>query len=114
MDFYNVLVCKFIDLEDHVYVKRLIVDNYVQHICTVDFENRIATDIMSGEEFYILAKNNENRILSSEKSKIEMNTNYGVELKPLNYSKLGTKEQIKLSLLYLKLKLSKQQKIKKK
>lgn len=102
MDIYNVTVCKFSSVEPHGNIHRLITEQYDNYYCVVDFENSIATNIFTGEQFYILKKNNKNRILGSEKDKIVLNQNYGITVNKINLKTLPIREQIKLALGYLK------------
>lgn len=103
MEVYNVVVCKFTSVENHTYEERLIVDEYIKHLCIVDFENNIATDIKTGDSFYILKRDNQNRILATEQ--VEINSSeYGVKVEPFYLRGLSKKEQLKLRLDYLKIK----------
>lgn len=110
MDIYNVTVCKFTAIEQHDCVQRLITDEYIKCQCLIDFENSIATNIFTGEQFYILKKDSRNRILCSEKDKIVLNKNYGVGVSKIKLKTLSKKEQIKLTLEYLKFSIPKSKK----
>ena len=99
---YEVTVCRFISAEAHGYVQRLITDEYITWKCLIDFEHSIATNLFTGEQVYILKRNDKNKILSSEKDKIVMGVNYGVSMSRLNFKTLSTKEQVKIKLAYLK------------
>ena len=47
MDIYKVLVCRFTGSENYCYVERLIVENYYDHYCEIDFTSNVATDIFA-------------------------------------------------------------------
>lgn len=100
MDLYNVVTCKFIEVENHVYVERLIVDEYVNHICVIDSEGMIATDIRTGDSFYILKKDKKGRIKYEESSKIRFNEDYGTSVSKLNMKLLSKRDQLKVYLEY--------------
>ena len=102
MNIYKVSTCKFTEAADHSYITRLAVDKYVDHFCTFDCETNIATDLFSQEQFYVLKKSSNNRILQSEVAKINFVDSFGVRIEKLKLKSLSRSEQIQLGLAYYK------------
>ena len=102
MDIYGIDTCKFTDKEFHDFGCRLIRTEYVEWYCLIDFDKSIATNLFTGEQVYIISQDNKNRILKSEFNKIEMYTNYGLNVRKINLKSLSKREQLKITLAYLK------------
>lgn len=115
MEIYDVTVCKFCGREAGDIVEKLEVLEYTKHICVFDNSSRIAKDLETLEEFYVLRKNDQNRILASETDKIALNINLGVDIKPFtNMEELPLKRQLKIYRNLRKIEKEKSQKGKQK
>ena len=106
MNIYEVKVCKFISMErkensEGIYLLRR--SDYVAHYCVVDFSNLMATDVYTYEQFRILQRNEEGRILGTEN--VELNQNYAVYFEKLNLDKLSSWELWRLKFACFKLNL---------
>lgn len=103
MEIYEVIVCKFCGREKGDFVEKLEVEDYTQHICVFNHDTRIAKDLESEEEFYVLKKDGYGRILNCESDKIDLNTKLGVAILPfVNMDELSLKRQIKIYRNYRK------------
>jgi len=100
MDIYDVKVCKFISKEQHGNVWRLNRSDFITHYCVVDFDNLIARDIFSGEQFRVLRKMEDGKIYDMEK--VELNCDYALYLNLLELSQLSKCELFKVKLACLK------------
>lgn len=81
MLYYEIRTCKFKESLQQEFTRHLYYDESEYQLCTMDKDTRIATDVITKEQFYVLKKDNYYRILASEAPKIEMNKKYGVEIK---------------------------------
>lgn len=105
MNIYDVKVCKFISIDraDSSYILKR--SDYETHYCVIDFESFTAIDLFSGEQFRILKKNVDGKILGSEK--VELNQEYAIYVNNVDFAQLTWWFAYRLKFSYLRMQLLK-------
>lgn len=102
MNIYEIRTCQFNSIDKYGNIGRLIYNDSQKQLCIMDLETRIATDIFTQEQFYVLKRDKTNRIAAEESDKIIFNQKYGVDAKPYDMDNLSLADYYKTSFAYLK------------